>query len=292
MTIILFIKYEPVYKVTIGKQEIGYTKNKKEIQKAIEEYIYDQGKNVAFVIDENLPQFNLIFTQQMKEVDEQEIIEQVKNTHIATYKNYAIVLDGEDKIRVNTLDEAIEVVNELEEDVEEKLDMDLGIKLIYTDNIETTKVATVEVAKVDLDSQINKKVEILGRTVNGVTLSQPLNGVITSRYGVMSRIRSGAHTGLDIAASTGTPIKACAEGTVIHAGLQGAYGNLVIIEHENDVQTYYAHCSKILVKQGDRVNENSVIANVGSTGNSTGPHLHLEIRVNGKTLNPQNYLYK
>ena len=71
----------------------------------------------------------------------------------------------------------------------------------------------------------------------------------------------------------------------------GTYGNLVIISHGNGIETYYAHCSKLLVSVGQNVSSGEQIALVGSTGNSTGSHLHVEVRVNGKPVNPQNYLY-
>ena len=82
-----------------------------------------------------------------------------------------------------------------------------------------------------------------------------------------------------------------AAGTVISAKYEGSYGNLVKIDHGNGVETWYAHTSKMYVKAGQKVEAGDVIAAVGSTGNSTGPHLHLEIRVNGEHINPQKYLY-
>ena len=130
-------------------------------------------------------------------------------------------------------------------------------------------------------------------TVNGINISVlPVSGTITSRFGVSSSIRSGAHTGLDIACSKGTDIKVVADGEVIFAQRNGAYGNLVKVDHGNGVETWYAHCSKIYAKVGQKVSSGTVIAAVGSTGNSTGPHLHLEIRIEGTAVNPQRYLYK
>ena len=85
---------------------------------------------------------------------------------------------------------------------------------------------------------------------------------------------------------------ATADGVVTHASMMGTYGNLVIISHGNGIETYYAHCSKILVSVGQQVSSGENIALVGSTGNSTGNHLHLEIRINGKAVNPQKYLYR
>lgn len=106
-----------------------------------------------------------------------------------------------------------------------------------------------------------------------------------------SRIRVSTHTGLDIAATTGTPIKVVADGTVTFAQYNGSYGNLVKIDHGEGVVTWYGHTSKMYVKVGQKVKAGDIIAAVGSTGNSTGPHLHLEIRINGEHVNPQDYLY-
>ena len=97
---------------------------------------------------------------------------------------------------------------------------------------------------------------------------------------------------MDIAAPNGTPIKAAAEGTIKYAGWMGGYGNLVIISHGNGVETYYGHCSKIYVKKGQEVTAGDTIAAVGSTGYSTGNHLHFEIRKDGTQVNPQKYVYK
>ena len=118
-----------------------------------------------------------------------------------------------------------------------------------------------------------------------------IKGTITSKYGY--RYIFGAyswHSGLDIGASRGTNIVAADGGKVTYAGWRGSYGKLVIITHDDGSQTYYAHCSSILVSKGDKVYQGQTIAKVGSTGNSTGPHLHFEIRINGKTVNPQNYI--
>ena len=129
--------------------------------------------------------------------------------------------------------------------------------------------------------------------VNGVLLAvTPVSGRITSRFAEISNIRSGAHTGTDIACSIGTPIKAVADGTVTFAARNGSYGNLVKISHGSGVETWYAHCSKIYATVGQKIEAGDVIAAVGATGNVTGPHLHLEIRINGVAVNPQKYLYK
>lgn len=119
------------------------------------------------------------------------------------------------------------------------------------------------------------------------SLAMATRGRISSRYGM----RNGRmHKGLDIAASIGTSITASDGGRVVSAGWSGAYGNLVEVDHENGYRTKYAHCSKILVKPGDRVYKGQEIAKVGNTGRSTGPHLHIEVLKNGRNVNPINYL--
>jgi murein DD-endopeptidase MepM/ murein hydrolase activator NlpD len=115
----------------------------------------------------------------------------------------------------------------------------------------------------------------------------PMCAPVTSEYGP----RWGRmHQGIDQGASTGTPIGASKAGSVIFAGWQGGYGNLVLIDHHDGVVTAYAHQSRIAVSAGQSVSQGATIGYVGSTGNSTGPHLHFETRVNGSAVNPRQYL--
>ena len=116
----------------------------------------------------------------------------------------------------------------------------------------------------------------------------PITGTITSRYGY--RWGSEFHTGLDIAKASGSKIAAADGGTVTLAGYNGNYGYCVIIDHGNGYTTLYAHCSKLLVSKGQKVAKGETISLVGSTGRSTGPHLHFEVRKNGSLVNPINYL--
>ena len=115
----------------------------------------------------------------------------------------------------------------------------------------------------------------------------PVRGRISSNFGM----RWGRmHYGMDIAVNTGTPVRAAARGRVTFAGMNGGYGNLVIIDHGDGVETRYAHNSRIVVKVGDYVNRGQLVAYSGNTGNSTGPHLHFEIRYKGNAVDPRNYL--
>ena len=139
-----------------------------------------------------------------------------------------------------------------------------------------------------LRSQKGKSYYYSGPQIKG-KLPLPVSGRISSKFGMRFhpiRKRTKLHTGVDIAAPTGTPIRASAAGVVISAGWAGAYGNAVILQHGGGISTLYGHCSRVLVKKGQKVSKGQVIAKVGSTGYSTGPHCHFEKRVNGKPVNP------
>ncbi|NLF34700.1 MAG: M23 family metallopeptidase, partial [Clostridiales bacterium] len=119
----------------------------------------------------------------------------------------------------------------------------------------------------------------------------PCSGRISSRFGYRSIFGSYSfHSGLDIATSYGSSIRASDGGTVTFSGWKGSYGKLVIVNHGNGFQTYYGHCSSLLVGVGDKVYQGQTIAKVGSTGRSTGNHCHFEIKVNGTSVNPLSYL--
>jgi len=112
---------------------------------------------------------------------------------------------------------------------------------------------------------------------------------VTSPYGV-SRMETGYHLGVDLYNPEGTPIVAAAAGVVSYVGTQDSYGKLVIINHGYNVQTYYSHCRSIDVREGDVVEAGDYIGTVGSTGRTTGPHLHFELRIDGGTLDPTDYV--
>lgn len=120
-----------------------------------------------------------------------------------------------------------------------------------------------------------------------------LDAKLTSNYGMRTHPVIGGrrkHNGIDLAAPTGTPIYATADGVVSMAKYYGSYGNYVQIEHGADLQTRFAHMSKFVVSDGERVTKGQLIGYVGSTGRSTGPHLHYEVRMAGRAVNPLPYM--
>lgn len=139
-----------------------------------------------------------------------------------------------------------------------------------------------------------KKVEQLETALSSLPSVHPVKNVnYTSSYGVRYDPftgRTAMHAGLDLAGATGSPIYATADGVVHRAGWGGAYGNMVDLGHGKGIATRYGHMSRILVRAGDRVKKGEIIGRMGSTGRSTGSHLHYEVRVDGRAVNPTPYL--
>ena len=138
--------------------------------------------------------------------------------------------------------------------------------------------------------EINDRMKSDMLRMSSVPNGLPVNGYITDGFGIRHNPFSGegheSHQGLDIAVDHGTPVAATADGLVIHAGPYSGYGNLVILYHSNGVTTRYGHLSRVTVEQGQRVKRGDQIGHAGSTGRSTGPHVHYEVRENDQPLNP------
>jgi hypothetical protein len=135
----------------------------------------------------------------------------------------------------------------------------------------------------------------MGKIMNALPLRWPVRGPVNSEYGQRRSPWDGRpeqHGGLDIGAPLGTPVKSPAAGTVIVASSGGGFGKHVKLDHGNGVRSLYGHLSKLDVKAGERVEKDQVIGLVGSTGRSTGPHLHYEVRVEGKRVNPHSFLWE
>ena len=293
---IIFVIYKPMYSVTLNGEFIGYTEDKGKLQKKINNYIKSgDSQTVAFVEIDNLPTYDLCLLQKNLTANDEEIFNTVISSGVPYYKYYAILNNGEEKYYVQSYEEADKIISDLKsKNSQNKSQITYTLK--YETELKEFTDTETAVAGLYVKMPVVKKVKqpVTAKNVDynynalGIALAKPVSGLITSRFG---RRASGTHTGLDIATSLGTPIRAAASGVVTYAAWKGNYGNLVIVQHSDSVMTYYAHCSKIYVGVGQQVNQGDIISAIGSTGNSTGPHLHFEVRINGVAQNPQNYVY-
>lgn len=282
------IAYYKYYAIAVDNQEKAYLKTFGEAEKVIQEL-----KNKKST---NADSLGIVEKYAKKQVAEKEIATQVSQSETKVADTGAT-----SDVPVDSDGDSDELPD-VKELTEVKLaSVDDSINQLYVQQKSTSRSAknartsstgskssTYEQrAKVVDNSQTGVKTDL------GVTLIKPISSgyTITSRFGWRSRDN---HPGLDVAAPRGTAIKAAAGGTVIFAGSgspYGGYGNIVVIQSNSSTAIRYAHCSKIYVRKGEVVEQGQVIAAVGSTGISTGNHLHFEIRYNGKKIDPQKYVY-
>lgn len=304
---IILVKYRLVCEVSVNGEKLGNISDKEKFERDLDEFINAEEANKEYTTIANMPSYHMTFVDRSEEVNDENVLATIKDSAETTYKLYAVTVDGKEKAILADLKEAEKLVKDLSKKYDDTLDTKIGIVEKYTVNTKKD-VVEVKTAKSKITKQLDKEVEKKEEeeaeayyytastqvaSLNGVKLTvTPVSGIITSRFGSRESIRSSGHTGLDIAAPQGTPIKAAAGGTVTFSGTSGGYGKLVKISHGNGITTYYGHCSALYVSEGEKVKAGDVIAAVGSTGNSTGNHLHFEVVKNGMELNPQGYLYK
>ena len=304
---VVAIFYKPTYEVSVNGEVVGYTADKSGLQSRINEHISaNEGENVAFVQVDAMPTYKLCLLKKDVTTNDEEIFAKVTDSGTKYYKYYAITDDKKEKVYVSSFEEAEKVLADLKKKdsanikeigIVEKYDTELkeftsvekSVSELYEKKVvikKPTYTYTSPSSSNYSSGRSSKKVEL------GIALINPTSGTITSRYGSNDSVRDHTHAGIDIGAPKGTPIKAAAAGTVTYSGnANDGYGYYVVISHGNGVQTLYAHCSKLLVKKGQKVSQGELIAKVGSTGNSTGNHLHFEVRKNGVTYDPQHYVY-
>ncbi|MFO8083284.1 MAG: peptidoglycan DD-metalloendopeptidase family protein [Desulfobacterales bacterium] len=158
------------------------------------------------------------------------------------------------------------------------------------------QVENLELAALNQEDHFETLLDVLEQQIKQMGSTPtiwPTKGFVTSTFGYRKSPFTGLrdfHKGLDIAAKTGTVVKATADGRVTFAGKKGFYGNLVVIDHGHGMVTRYGHLNALTVKRGDRVSRGDIVGKVGSTGRSTGSHLHYEVHLNGVPVNPQKYI--
>lgn len=211
-------------------------------------------------------------------------IENIKDVEVNNKISYEeITCDKKDVLNEEEISNRIIAYNDKNDEslVSFTIDKEVEVKAI-PESLKTND----EVAFNTLD---NEDSELYKEVFLHNSLNTPIKGILTSTFGEQ---RDGYnHKGIDLAADLGTPIEAALDGTVYFSGVAGGYGNVVMIDHGDNIETVYAHCSTLKVSNGEKVTKGQVIAEVGSTGDSTGPHLHFEIKVNGNQVDPLKYNY-
>ncbi|GGD25446.1 M23 family metallopeptidase [Aureimonas glaciei] len=159
--------------------------------------------------------------------------------------------------------------------------------------VEIAETERFDVSLAELDQALTD-LQVLQRRTDRIPLARPVDTLaVSSTFGVRPDPflgRSAMHTGIDFVAPTGTDVDATASGTVVQAGVNSGYGNLVEVDHGGGLVTRYGHLSQILVNVGDKVKAGAIIGRVGTTGRSTGPHLHYEVRRDGSPIDPSRFL--
>lgn len=309
---IVMLQYKPVYSVFYANEDLGYASSMMSLQKSIENYLqYGDSENVGYVILKEKPVYKFQLAKKNIETDDERIFAYIKDKCDVYYKMYAVESNDTEVCRVETLALAQEIVDKaneqqkkytkkatltISEKYEKEVDLpDVDIELAVADiiapvkkiNTEITKMYSKPASATVVSAEVLNALRQENRELN---FTRPLeNYVVTSRYG-WRRNGTEFHTGIDYAAVIGTPIHAAEDGIVTCAKWSGNYGYLVKVQHSGGFETYYAHCSRFNVSVGDVVKQGDVVSFVGSTGRSTGPHVHFEIRYNGKHMNPEDLL--
>ena len=236
--------FKPTYSVTINGEQVGYTENRAKLQHEINNYAEKgdgEQQNVAFVQIQNLPEYKLCLLKKNIVTNDEEILNKIKEEGTTYYRYYAIAENQEEKLYVSNFEEAEQVVNSLKEknstnieqisivekyetDIQDLVTSEEAISKLYVEPAK--KAVTVAKAKTQTTTKYasSGSVNTAGTTSTakasiGISLIKPVSGIITSRFGAGSAIRRSAHTGLDIATSTGTPIQAAAYVAIGIAGI-------------------------------------------------------------------------
>ncbi len=241
------------------------------IYNQIDEFVKNIGNSIN--IDSNSNQNNIEDESNQNDINQNNINENVIDTSNLNNEN-STPEENENNPIENTLDANLAEIKGQDENAQNE-----------NNNEQSKNKENNDQTNDSSNNKIETDVDFIKANANIV---KPISGWVTSGYGAREAtdIVSANHAGVDIGANYGEDIKAAMSGTVEMTSSDGDYGNHLIIV-SGEISTLYAHCSKIVVKQGDYIEQGQKIAEVGSTGRSTGPHLHFEIRRNNKTVDPQ-----
>ena len=309
-------KFKFVYMVEMGGVELGLVNDKDKFEKDIKDTLEDLEEPVVSAKLKENPKYSLrLVDKEDIDVDDNYVFAKVEEKIEKTYRYYNIKEDDKLLAKVSTKEERDNLLKELEEGkqvkdlkVEEEETKEYYIisyeeakQLASTnvDNIENEKKSKLEKEKIE-----KRNTNIVKNIRRGGTVSASSSSNASAMLGSLSfrrplnssRVSAGylgypGHRGIDFPSPQGTPVMAAESGTVTTVMYSNkSYGNRVIIDHGNGISTLYGHNSTIGVSLGQKVSKGQTIAGVGSTGNSTGNHVHFEIRINGKPINPTSYV--
>lgn len=289
--------------VAIAENEVKLIKLEKEVEEA-QKKVDEQTKNL------NGRLRNMYKTSSIGFVDV--LLDSGSFSEFLTNLDLVKIIYSADQSVLKDLEEAHKILEKKKKEAEE-----LQAELKYSKQVASEQKTTIEAKKAEIAKsneetermidELQADADAMTSTIQGSGSSSstsvytggvlawptPSSSYITSKFGYRIHPIYGYrkfHTGVDIGASSGSSIVAANDGTVILSGWNGGYGKCVVVDHGGGVTTLYAHCSKLLVGRGASVSRGQTIAKVGSTGNSTGPHLHFEVRLNGVYKNPMNYV--
>lgn len=228
---------------------------------------------------------NTINTDENSKESQNNINNENRTDNQSTTNNENII--DQNYVNTGNVDDTISENNKQAENIIESQDNTVNLEEIKGQDGDELKENN-NMQNEDNNNENNKELSDVDFIKANANLVKPISGTITSKYGERdpTSIISANHEGVDIGANFGEDIKAAMSGTVELTSSEGGYGNHLIIAN-GEISTLYAHCSKIVVNQGEYIEQGQKIAEIGSTGNSTGPHLHFEIRRNNKPVDPQ-----
>jgi murein DD-endopeptidase MepM/ murein hydrolase activator NlpD len=256
---------------------------------------------ITFLIIHYFSQNNSIYILHVKDQYIQSL-EKTNKTNLEKIENYNREILNNNKNSIIVKDKLKEI-QQLEDIIKSKLKKSISFKNLNLQNAHyinviinnDTLIKEMESKIVNLN-EIDKKIDMLLYHEQFIPSILPCIGYITSYFGYrknpFNKLQSDFHPGIDIACAFGTRIYAAASGTVTTAGYCSGYGNEVVINHSNGIQTIYGHNSKLCVHIGQVIQKGDLISLSGSTGSSTGPHLHFEIRKNKTAIDPKVFFLK
>lgn len=291
---LIFSLFKPYYKVQIDNKFLGYYQSQEEYQQYFDKIINEKYENDYEITKyfSKEPYFEKIYVKPkyVEQFNNYKLIEENINKDYTIYK---IIVNNETQMYTKTNERAEQIIEALKKEVKSETEFKIEKEIISDLTNITTQEECDEIQKKIIEA--NKKIVVTSRSGSYRDKNKnyiwPTSGRnITAYFNATGANWSNKHTGLDIGISTGSNIVASKSGTVIFSGWNGGYGYYIKIDHGNNIITAYAHNSRLLVSVGDTVKQGDIIALSGSTGNSTGPHCHFEIIINGVFKNPLNYL--